>query len=134
LALGLGFLGVSSKVQVSIGGVQGFRGMKFKVFNCLRRSSVQLPAAFKCSIACGVQRIKCSIACGVQVFNCLETFKGLIWNLDLEFGSWNLDLGISNLRSTIYDSGPWNLDLGIWILVLFKPLTPKPQPLHLLAQ
>jgi hypothetical protein len=65
-----------------------------------------------------------------------DAFKGLkgfgIWFL--EFGFWNLDLGISNLRSTISDSGPWNLDLGIWILVLSKPLTPKPQPIIHLAQ
>jgi len=72
---------------------------RFEEFNCLRRSKVQLPAAFKGLIACGVQRFNClwrskvqlpaafksSIACGVQRFNCLwrskvqlpAAFKGL---------------------------------------------------------
>ena len=89
----------------------------------LESSKVQLPAAFKGSIAFGVQGFKGSIACGVQRFNCLwrsrvqlpAAFKGSrvqclrrsgvhvfeeVGVLDLGFGIWLLRFGI------------WDLDLG----------------------
>jgi hypothetical protein len=87
-------------------GVQGF--------NCLRRSKVQLPAAFKVqlpaafkgSIACGVPAsflavtvqlpaaFKGSIACGVQGLNCLRRSRVQGFK---SFGIWVLGLGIWDL-------------------------------------
>jgi len=60
----------------------------------VKRIKVQLPAAFKGSIACGVKRIKVqlpaafkgSIACGVQRFEAIWNLVLGIWIL--EFGSW----------------------------------------------
>jgi len=34
-----------------------------------------------------------------------------IWNLEFEFGIWNLEFGIWNL-----EFGIWNLEFGIWNL------------------
>jgi hypothetical protein len=90
-----------------------------QVFNCLRRSSVQLPKAFKSSIAC-----------------CVQGFEW-IWNLDfgiydLRFRPWNLvfriwglgfacplqagilEFPIYEVRFTIHDLGIWILEFGSW--------------------
>jgi hypothetical protein len=83
--------------------------------------SVQLPDAFKGSIACGVQVFNCLRRSRVQlpaVFKGLsvqlpDAFKGL-----KGFGSWNLVLGIWNLEFPIYEVRFTIQDLGIWILVL----------------
>jgi hypothetical protein len=60
-------------------------------FNCLRRSRVQLPAAFKGSFACGIQG---SIACGVQGFKVSRV---------LEFGFWDLEFGTCNFHEVTHD-------------------------------
>jgi hypothetical protein len=62
-----------------------------------------LPAAFKSSIACGVQKFKGSIAFGVQKFNCLRRSKGSRVQLpeafkgSIAFGVQKVQMGLKGL-------------------------------------
>jgi hypothetical protein len=105
-------------------GLKGLKGFGFEGFICLRRSRVQLPAAFKGSIACGVQRficlrrsmvpasflavtIKCcpfmgSIACGIQGSIACGV-QGFKVSRVLEFGFWDLEFGTCNFHEVTHD-------------------------------